>query len=52
VYAVGTDIVDDQGLVAAGYQVNGPTVFVIRPDGYLGLAANDADAVAGYLALR
>jgi 2-polyprenyl-6-methoxyphenol hydroxylase-like FAD-dependent oxidoreductase len=52
VYAVGTDIVDDQGLVAADYQVNGPTVFVIRPDGYLGLAANDADAVAEYLALR
>ena len=49
VYVVGEDIVDDRGLVAADYQVDGPAVFVIRPDGYIGLAANDADQVAGYL---
>jgi 2-polyprenyl-6-methoxyphenol hydroxylase-like FAD-dependent oxidoreductase len=34
---------------AASYQVTEPTVFVIRPDGYIGLAANDADPIAAYL---
>ena len=49
VYSVGTDLVDDRGFVRAGYQVDGPTVFVIRPDGYVGLAANSADEVGEYL---
>ncbi|HEY4458317.1 MAG TPA: FAD-dependent monooxygenase [Pseudonocardiaceae bacterium] len=34
---------------AASYQVTEPTVFVIRPDGYIGLAANNADEIADYL---
>lgn len=49
VYSVGVDIVDDRGLVRADYQVDDRTVFVIRPDGYLGLVADDAQEVAGYL---
>jgi 2-polyprenyl-6-methoxyphenol hydroxylase-like FAD-dependent oxidoreductase len=35
--------------VDADYPVNGPTVLVIRPDGYIGLAANNADEVGEYL---
>jgi 2-polyprenyl-6-methoxyphenol hydroxylase-like FAD-dependent oxidoreductase len=42
VYSVGEQ-------AAACYQVEAPTVFVIRPDGYVGLAANDADEVRQYL---
>ncbi|HEX4225221.1 MAG TPA: hypothetical protein VHZ97_22855, partial [Pseudonocardiaceae bacterium] len=49
VYSVGEDIIDDRGLVRADYQVDGPAVFVIRPDGYVGLAADNADQVAEYL---
>jgi hypothetical protein len=42
VYSMGED-------AATSYQVTQPTVFVIRPDGYIGLAANNADEIADYL---
>ena len=42
VYSLGED-------AAKSYQVTEPAVFVIRPDGYIGLAANNASRIAEYL---
>ena len=42
---------DDDGDFARSYSTAGTSVFVIRPDGYLGFAAHgvDTDALVGYL---
>ncbi|HJP79077.1 MAG TPA: FAD-dependent monooxygenase [Pseudonocardiaceae bacterium] len=46
-------VVGDVGVpvyaIGADYPVSGPTVLVVRPDGYIGLAANDAGQVGEYL---
>lgn len=42
---------DSDGAFGAAYDVSGTSVFVVRPDGYLGFRANraDADSVVEYL---
>jgi 2-polyprenyl-6-methoxyphenol hydroxylase-like FAD-dependent oxidoreductase len=49
IHRIGGDIVDDQGLVREFYGLAAGDCVLVRPDGYIGAATRDADALESYL---
>jgi 2-polyprenyl-6-methoxyphenol hydroxylase-like FAD-dependent oxidoreductase len=49
IHRIGSDIVDDQGLVRDHYGLAPGDCVLVRPDGYIGAVARDAGALQQYL---
>ncbi|HZY53304.1 MAG TPA: FAD-dependent oxidoreductase [Reyranella sp.] len=49
IHRIGSDIVDDQGLVRDHYGLAPGDCVLVRPDGYIGAVARDAGALEQYL---
>jgi 2-polyprenyl-6-methoxyphenol hydroxylase-like FAD-dependent oxidoreductase len=50
IHRIGSDIVDDQGLVREHYGLTPGDCVLVRPDGYIGAVERDATALEQYLA--
>ena len=51
IVTIGDELVDTEGHAAAAYGVDQDTLFVVRPDGYIGLATQNGTPVETYLSL-
>jgi 2-polyprenyl-6-methoxyphenol hydroxylase-like FAD-dependent oxidoreductase len=50
IHRIGSDVIDDQGLVREHYDLTPGDCVLVRPDGYIGAVERDATALEQYLA--